>query len=189
MEYWRALGSRFKQILIYSALGIVVMLSMTTVVNAKSLPFSNHLPQPVLITENNPVQSGNPDLIQPEQIQQIIQKARHAWIAGDAEAWAALFVNDGEMIVHGRRWIGQQQIRQALADFTANTSGVKIEIRRIIIDGNQAVVEWYWQDQDKVGRRNQADDVIVVDFKANRISRWREYIDTETPAKLSQPSS
>ncbi len=118
----------------------------------------------------------------PAQIQQLIQTARDAWIAGDADAWAGLFIPNGEMIVHGQRWVGQAEIRKALSDFTAGTAGVKIEIRRIIIDGNQAVVEWDWQDQDKAGRLSQAEDVIVIDFAADRIRRWREYIDKETPA-------
>lgn len=122
--------------------------------------------------------------MKPEDIQRMIQNARNAWMAGDAEAWAALFSTDGEVIVHGNRWVGQDAIRKALADFAAGSSSVKIDIRRIIIDGNQAVVEWYWQDQDKAGRRNQADDAIVIDFKANRIIRWREYIDNKTPKIL-----
>jgi uncharacterized protein (TIGR02246 family) len=187
MEYWLMLVSWVNQILICAALGIVIASSPAAAVDAKSLQFLNHPPQ--LITANNPAQNGKPDVIQPEQMQQMIQQAREAWIAGDADAWATLFTTDGEMIVHGQRWVGQQQIRQALADFTAGTSAVKIEIRRIIVDGNQAVVEWYWQDQDKAGRRHQADDVIVIDFKANRINRWREYIDTETPVKLPLPNS
>jgi uncharacterized protein (TIGR02246 family) len=181
------LGSWVNQILIYAALGILITFSLATAVDAKSLPLPNQPPRS--ITANNPAQKGKPALIQPEQMQHMIHKARDAWVAGDADAWAALFTTDGEMIVPGQRWVGQEQIRQALADFTAGTSGVKIEIRRIMIDGNQAVVEWYWQDQDKTGRRHQADDVIVIDFKADRISRWREYIDTETPARLPLPNS
>lgn len=121
--------------------------------------------------------------MKPEAIQSLIQSARVAWVKRDANAWANLFVPDGEMIVHGNRWVGQDAIRKSLADFAAGVAEVNIEIRRILIEGNQAAVEWHWQDQDKAsGRRSQADDAIVIDFQANRIARWREYIDKETPA-------
>lgn len=117
-----------------------------------------------------------------EEMRSLIQQAAQAWMLGDADAFASLFVTDGEFIVPGNRWVGQAEIRQAAADFASTHSEVKISIRRMIIEGNQAVVEWYWQDKENAtNRRTQADDAIVVDFKADRISRWREYIDTQTP--------
>jgi uncharacterized protein (TIGR02246 family) len=118
--------------------------------------------------------------MRPEDIRRMIQSARNAWMTGDSEAWAALFSTNGRVIVHGNRWVGLDAIRKSLTDFAAGSASVKIDIRRIMIDGNQAVVEWYWQDRDKAGRRNQADDAIVIDFKANHIIRWREYIDNKT---------
>ncbi|MGH2413850.1 MAG: nuclear transport factor 2 family protein, partial [Microcystaceae cyanobacterium] len=73
-------------------------------------------------------------------------------------------------------------IRQVLTDFVATHSDIKIDIQRIIIEGNQAVVEWNWEEiESATGRRTRANDAIVVDFQGNQIRRWREYIDTETP--------
>lgn len=115
------------------------------------------------------------------EIHSIIQQARDAWVNGDADAFAALFTSDGEFLVPGNRWVGPEAIRQVAADFAANSASVTVEIRRIIVEGNQAAVEWYWEDTDSSGRHNQADDVIVVDFVDGKISRWREYIDTQTP--------
>lgn len=111
----------------------------------------------------------------------LIKQARDAWIARDADALAQLFTSDGEIILPGQRWQGQATIRQQVAHFAQSYSDVKIEIRRTIVEGNQALIEWHYQDTEKAtGLRNQADDAIVVDFKDGRISRWREYFDNQT---------
>lgn len=120
--------------------------------------------------------------MQMQEIQAVIQKARDAWMAGDADAVAQLFVPDGEFIVPGQRWQGQSDIRAAVVEFAASSANVQIQIQRIIVEGDQAVVEWTWKDTDKkTGRQNQAEDAIVVDFKDGLITRWREYIDAKTP--------
>ena len=116
-----------------------------------------------------------------EQYRSIIQQAAEAWITGDADTFASLFLPDGEFIVPNNRWVGVAKIRQVIADFAADYE-VKITIRSIIVEGNQAVVEWYWSDKEKAtGKCNQAEDAIVVDFRAGKISRWREYIDATSP--------
>lgn len=117
-----------------------------------------------------------------KEIQAVLQKARDAWMVGDADAIAQLFAPDGELIVPGQRWQGQADIRAAVIKFAASSVNVQIQIQRILIEGEQAVVEWTWEDTDKnTGRRNRAEDAIVVDFKDGLIARWREYIDSETP--------
>ncbi|MEH1943408.1 MAG: nuclear transport factor 2 family protein [Nostoc sp.] len=117
-----------------------------------------------------------------QDIQILIEKAKDAWVAQDVDALAQLFTIDGELIVPGQYWRGQEEIREGIANFKQQYSDVKIDIQRIIIGANQAAVEWYYEDTEKAtGRRNKADDVIVVDFKDSQISRWREYFDTQTP--------
>ncbi|MEB3180146.1 MAG: SgcJ/EcaC family oxidoreductase [Nostocaceae cyanobacterium] len=117
----------------------------------------------------------------PEEIRAIIQQAAKAWMTGDPDGFAKLFAPDGVFIVPGNRWVGETKIRQVAADFAATHTDVKIEIQQIVIDGNHAVVEWLWSDTETATGLNQkAEDAIVVDFKDGLISRWREYIDTET---------
>ncbi len=116
-----------------------------------------------------------------EQCRSIIQQAAEAWITGNADSFASLFLPDGEFIVPNNRWVGAAKIRQVAADFATNYE-VKIEIRHIIVEGNRAVAEWHWSDQEKAtGKCNQAEDAIVVDFRDGKISRWREYIDATSP--------
>lgn len=118
----------------------------------------------------------------PEQVEQLIRQAREAWMNGDGESFATLFLPDGELIVPGMRWRGQDAIHETVTEFASSHSAVKIEIRRILVAGNSAVVEWYWEDtENKTGQRSRAEDAIVVDFKDGRIERWREYIDAESP--------
>jgi uncharacterized protein (TIGR02246 family) len=139
------------------------------------------VPAPFLRAESSIVEcdrQGDMQSMTPEDIRSIIDRAAKAWMNGDAELFASLFLPDGEFIVPGNRWVGREQIRQVLADFASNVAEVKIEIQRIIIDGNLAVVEWHWQEQSKeTGKIERAEDAIVVDFKDGSIERWREYID------------
>ena len=121
--------------------------------------------------------------MKPDEMRAMIERAGQAWVAGDADAFAALFVPDGDFIVPGKRLRGQAAIREVLAGFAERYSDVKVDIRRIIVEGDRAVVEWYWEDtKNATGVRNKADDAIVVDFRDGRISRWREYIDAQSPA-------
>ncbi|RCJ26970.1 DUF4440 domain-containing protein [Nostoc minutum NIES-26] len=118
-----------------------------------------------------------------EDIRTLVEKAREAWVTQDADALAQLFTLDGEIIVPGQRWQGQARIREKIAHFAQQYSDVKIDIQRILIENNQAAVEWYYEDtENETGYRNKADDVIVIDFQDGLISRWREYFDTKTPA-------
>lgn len=122
---------------------------------------------------------------QQSDMRTLIYRAKDAWVAQDANALAQLFTPDGELIVPGQRWQGPARIRAEVTRFAQRHSDVKIDIRRIIIEGNQAAIEWYYEDTEKAtGIRNKADDAIVVDFQAGRISRWREYFDTKTPASM-----
>lgn len=117
-----------------------------------------------------------------EDIRTLIKQVRDAWVARDADALVQLFTPDGEIIVPGERWRGRTKIREEVSRFAQQYTDVNIDIRRIIVEDNQAAVEWYYEDTEKAtGLRNKADDVVIVDFKDGRISRWREYFDSKTP--------
>ncbi len=121
-----------------------------------------------------------------QDIRALIEQAKDAWVARNADALAQLFAPDGELIVPGQRWRGQARIREEISKFAQQYTDVSIEIRRVVVDGNQAAVEWHYQDTEKAtGKCNQADDAIVLEVKDGRLSYWREYFDTETPAKQS----
>ncbi|MGD1857669.1 MAG: nuclear transport factor 2 family protein [Leptolyngbyaceae cyanobacterium] len=111
-------------------------------------------------------------------VEALVQQARQAWLEGDAHSFAILFVEDGEFIAPGHRWVGHSQIFQAVMDYAAAYDEVSIEIHRIIQDRERFVVEWSWRDREKAtGKCTYAEDAIVVDLKQGKIQRWREYID------------
>ncbi|WGV23582.1 nuclear transport factor 2 family protein [Halotia branconii] len=122
-----------------------------------------------------------------QEIMTLIEKARHAWVNQDADAITQMFTADGEIILPGKKWQGRTKIREEITNFVQQYTNVKIDIKRILIDHNQAAVEWHYEDTEKAtGHRNKAHDVIVIDFQDGYISRWREYFDTQTPANPSE---
>lgn len=118
---------------------------------------------------------------EPQAIRAIIEQAKTAWIDRDADALAQLFTADGELIVPGQRWQGRARIRAEVANYAQKYRDVSIMISQVMIEGERAAVEWHYEDTERAtGKRNKADDVIMIDFKAGQIGRWREYFDTET---------
>lgn len=167
---------RFK--LVFSGILIIIfaIIVVILVANSALAQFSSQ-------SSSEVVRAGANNVTPAKAIRASIHRAKESWIQGDAAVFAALFTAQGEFIVPGNRWIGPNAIRQAATDFAASSSNVAIEIRRVLIAGNQALVEWHWEDTEKsTGKRNRADDAIVIDFIGGSISRWREYIDTQTPA-------
>ena len=115
----------------------------------------------------------------PQEMREIVELAKNAWIARDADALAQLFTPNGELIVPGQRWQGQAKIRSEVAKFAGQYTNVKITIHSTIVEGNRAAVEWHYEDTETAtGKRNQANDAIVIEVQNGRISYWREYFDT-----------
>jgi uncharacterized protein (TIGR02246 family) len=118
----------------------------------------------------------------PQSIQAIIDRARQAWLDGDAQSFAQLFSPTGEMIVPGQRWCGPAAILAAFQAYAEHYQVTTIAVHNLVIQGNRAMVEWTWKDQDKrTGFRSTAEDAIAVDIQDGQIQRWREYIDDTTP--------
>ena len=115
------------------------------------------------------------------EMRSLIERAAESWTKGNAKAFAALFTPEGEFVVPGQKWVGVAAIEKVAAEFAQSNAQVKITIHRIIIEQQQAVVEWQWHETDNNGKQTQADDAIVVDFVDGKIKRWREYIDSKTP--------
>lgn len=114
-------------------------------------------------------------------VQSLIEKARGAWIARDIDALTALFSGNAEFIVPGQRLQGKSSIREELKKFVDRYSDVNITIKRVVTDGNQAAIEWHYEDiQKATGQHSATDDVIIIEVDQGRICYWREYFDTET---------
>jgi uncharacterized protein (TIGR02246 family) len=113
----------------------------------------------------------------PNRIREQIKKAALFWQTGDADGFASLFTLDGEFIAPERQWFGKTAIRDAVAQFAQENCHVKVHIRRILVDGDVAVIEWSQENTEKMtGICQQTEDSIIVDFRNGQISRWREYL-------------
>ncbi|MEC4805910.1 MAG: nuclear transport factor 2 family protein [Jaaginema sp. PMC 1079.18] len=112
----------------------------------------------------------------PLEIRSIIKLATDACMNQNSQTFASLFRNDAEMILPGYRLLGKAQIQAATSTYLQSCDEIKIEIQRILVEGDRAVVEWIWQ-ACKNGKSDYAENAIIIDFKAGLIRRWREYTD------------
>lgn len=120
--------------------------------------------------------------VSPEQAHTIIENARAAWLNGDAEAFVQLFSPLGKFSVPGQSWQGHSAIRDAFQKFKASYKVNTIDLRNVVLQGDHAFVEWYWEEQElESGNTSAAEDAIAIDFQGQNIHRWREYIDSESP--------
>lgn len=116
--------------------------------------------------------------MRPETIRAIVQQAAHACMNKNAEAFAALFAVNGEIILPGHHLIGKAAIQKITADYLCTFIDIKINIKKIIVEGDQALVEWSWEDTDKnTGKKKYRENAIILEFKSGLISHWKEYRD------------
>jgi uncharacterized protein (TIGR02246 family) len=114
-------------------------------------------------------------------IHDCIKQAQEAWLTGNGEAFADLFAATGEFVVPGQRWQGRAAILTAFQDFAATQRVTAIEVRNLVVQGDRAMLEWYWEEADREsGEVSRAEDAIAIDFQGPLIQRWREYIDTDS---------
>lgn len=109
-----------------------------------------------------------------------------AWRAGDADAAAAAFADDGVFVSPGGVWRGPDGVRAAMRAFLAEATVVDVTVRRVVVDGDDGAVEWVWTE-----RRGQTlvtmEDAIAFSVRDGRVTYWREYFDPGQTAPLDLP--
>jgi len=114
--------------------------------------------------------------MRPETIRAIVQQAAHACMTKNAQAFADLFAVNGEIILPDHHLIGKAAIQKITADYLYTLIDIKININRVMVEGDQAFVEWCWQDRHRnTGQQKCRENAIVLEFKSGLIARWREY--------------
>jgi uncharacterized protein (TIGR02246 family) len=105
-----------------------------------------------------------------------------AWVKGDADALTAGFAPIGEIVVAGKRIVGHEALHATVVRFSGRHRDVEVTVGRMLFGDDCAAVEYVWEDTKvETGVRYRAHDAVWVDFKDGRITRWREYWDSETP--------
>ena len=114
-----------------------------------------------------------------EGLKAIVEGQARAWAEGDADAIAGRFAERCEFIVPGLHLTDPDQVRRAALDYFAQFSDTSVEIRRLVVQGDTAAVEWHWRHVNRqTGEATRADDAIVLQVAGGKIVYWREYIDT-----------
>jgi uncharacterized protein (TIGR02246 family) len=114
-----------------------------------------------------------------EEARTLIERQALAWEHEDLQAIAADFADDAMFISPGGTWHGPVAIQGAARAFFATTTGVRVVITRIIMDGDKGAVEWTWHETRRSdGRQFSAEDGIVFVLRGRKIVYWREYFDT-----------
>jgi uncharacterized protein (TIGR02246 family) len=118
-------------------------------------------------------------------VQALVERQARAWEQADLDAITADFAPEGWFISPGGRWQGPAAVRAAAEAFYAMSGAVRIDIVRVIYDGErQGAVEWLWQETRKSdGQTMRAEDGIIFELNAaGQIVYWREYFD---PAQMA----
>ena len=111
-------------------------------------------------------------------IRALVHAQASAWVGGDADAIAGAFSDPCEFIVPGMRLTHPHEIRRAAEDHRARYKDVRVEVERIISQGDSAAVEWTWTDTDiKTGAIARVQDAIVLRVAKGQLIYWREYLD------------
>ncbi len=112
-----------------------------------------------------------------QRIKQIVERQAQAWEMANSEQIIADFSEDSLFIIPGNTFRGKRQIKEAAERYFSEFTETKVTIKRIIVNGNEAAVEWTWREKNKVGEISQAEDVIIFELKDGKIKYWREYIE------------
>jgi len=111
-------------------------------------------------------------------VRALVGRQARAWEAGDPEAIVADYAPDGELVSPGGRWRGHAALREAVAAFFAGVSDVRVEVTRIVVEGEEGAVEWTWSETSRAtGTRTTMQDGIVFALRDGKITYWREYFD------------
>ena len=111
-------------------------------------------------------------------IRALVHAQAAAWVAGDVDAIAGAFSDPCEFIVPGMRLTHPHEIRRAAEDHRVRYKDVRVEVERIISEGDSAAVEWTWTDTDKeTGAVARVQDAIVLRVAKGQLIYWREYLD------------
>ena len=119
-----------------------------------------------------------------DEVQSLIERQAHAWIAEDIELALPDFAPDAIFQSPGGRWVGPEQIRDTANKFFQSATNLKITITRLVFDGHTGAVEWTWEETVRAtNKRHMAEDAIVFEIAEGKIVYWREYFDTAQMAK------
>lgn len=114
-----------------------------------------------------------------EEVRAFLQRRIRAWEDEDLEAIMADYAPDVVYITPGGRMDGTAMMREENARYLAAYTGFRVELTRLILDGDQGALEWTWTETRRAdGRQRSVEDAIVFVLRDGQIAYWAEYFDT-----------
>jgi uncharacterized protein (TIGR02246 family) len=114
-----------------------------------------------------------------DEVRAFLEKRIRAWEQADFEAMMADYAPDIVHISPSGRREGVEVLRVANRRYLAEYTDVRVELTRLLVDGDQGALEWTWTETRRsVGLRRSAEDVIVFVLRDGKIAYWHEYFDT-----------
>ena len=79
----------------------------------------------------------------------------------------------------GIRLEGLAALRENNARYFAEYTDIRVELTRVILDGDQGALQWTWSETRRAdGQRRSVDDAIIFELRDGKIVYWHEYFDT-----------
>ena len=115
-----------------------------------------------------------------DELWAFLQGRARAWQIGDLEAIAAGYAPDVVLIAPGGiRLEGLAALRENNARYFAEYTDIRVELTRVILDGDQGALQWTWSETRRAdGQRRSVDDAIIFELRDGKIVYWHEYFDT-----------
>ena len=118
-------------------------------------------------------------------IESLVERQASAWENQDVESLVSDFAPDAVFKAANFTFNGVDGIKNAAQNYFRDFVDTKVEIKRIIVEGNQGAVEWDWSDRNrKTGKPSAAEDAIIFELNDDgKIVYWREYIEKKNIEK------
>ena len=114
-----------------------------------------------------------------DELHAFLLKRGHAWTEKDLDAIMADYAPDIVYISPFGRIGSLAQLRENNERYLAAYTDIRVDLTRLIVDGDQGALEWTWSETRVAdGVRHSVDDAIVFVIRRRKIVYWREYFDT-----------
>jgi uncharacterized protein (TIGR02246 family) len=114
-----------------------------------------------------------------DEAEELLERRIHAWKLEDIEAIMADYAPSVVHVTPHGEHIGTESMREENERYLAEYTDFDVQLRRIVVEGDVAAIEWTWSDTRRAdGLRKSVDDAIVFIVRDEKIAYWREYFDT-----------
>ena len=112
-------------------------------------------------------------------MRELVQRYLNAAKGKDIQALDGIFTQDAVYIeTNGATYTNLTQIKQWFEKLTRDGSVTAWDIRKIVCDGENAAVQWYYEYRSNTGECVSRDGVALIEISDCKIKRWSEFSQT-----------